>query len=195
MCCNYRISRTSVAVNGDMRGGMSSTELEFTVGTTSFINYLEPFNDDVKRLFGIANLNYMFISSTVTTGSTTRVSMQVVGPALNSATITTQQASASAGTLTIGGLSVSAITSTARSRTALCFGDHPIAQCVDDPTQTNLLTSREAMTGVHSISPEELETCIGLSCAILPDAISSGILVTFIVTMAFAIFYGAMLFN
>ena len=37
------LTHTSVSVNGDMRGGMSSTELVFTVGTTSFINYLEPF--------------------------------------------------------------------------------------------------------------------------------------------------------
>jgi len=172
-------------VDANMGGGMSSKQLQLTAATTNFASAQAAFITEVASTLSSGSYTvqekFVFITAETVSGSNTALTVQVVGQ-VDPAGMTALQAKTN-----LGGLAVSNLIATDQTRTNRCLGNTPLDVCAEDPIYSALKTSREAMTGVYSTPSSELETCAALHCKSLPEVITTGILVTFIVLGTFFI--------
>lgn len=178
-------------VKPGMRGGMASKQFTIQLQSSSFTMAVQTaLIDDIATTLGTSTA-LVYLSSHSTAGSTTQAIVQVVGGITlgedDPTTSWTAKIASLKGKTTLGNLPMISIVDTDEVRTNLCYGDNPIAGCVDDPTWQALKPSRELMSGVNSVTPADLETCPALSCSPLPDVILVGIQICVVVCLTFVI--------
>jgi len=154
-----------------VRGGMKTTQLALTFGSATDAQMQnlattageKSFVAELAVVLGVP-ANLVFLTYPTDNVASRTVDAQVIGPAPpNHLAVST----------TIGGLTVSAVTSTVVERTNDCYsyGEEPRMACPDDPAVTRFNPSRDEMSGVLSCPEDAGMFSITPACLTSGDAI------------------------
>jgi len=145
----------------NMKGGMSTKELTFTLSTTAadFVTKQTAFIAAVASTLNVYKSSIYVIPAPTGSGAQTTVKLQIVGQALGSV--------ASKFSGTVGGLTVVGTpTETNKVRTNRCYDKAtPTADCPADPNEQALKTSDEARSGVWSLPAGDFSNTDDLTVA------------------------------